>query len=82
MDAVMEVDSATVTRATVSARVYADARKLFAAEIDDSALETQVTEVLETLWTESTKVMTFIPVLALRDLRDRIGSEGGRSNQL
>jgi hypothetical protein len=80
MDAVIDAETATTARATMSERVYADARRMFAADVDEVVLETQVAQVLENLWTESTRVTTFIPVLALRDLRDRIGSLREPSN--
>jgi hypothetical protein len=77
MDAVAERDSRADSEIDLSARVYADARRTFAGEVDETRLEMEVAEVLDRLWTESTKVTAFIPVLALRDLRDRIEQSRG-----
>jgi hypothetical protein len=60
------------TVASVSEKVIADAQRSFAAHVDATLLERQVHEIVALLWTESTKVTTFIPVLALRDLRARL----------
>ncbi len=59
------------TLATMSARVLADAQRSFGEEVDATVLEQHVHEVMSLLWTESTKVTSFIPLLALRDLRER-----------
>lgn len=60
------------TAATVAEKVMADAQRSFASDVDATLLERQVHEIVAQLWTESTKVTTFIPVLALRDLRERL----------
>ena len=61
-----------VKAATVSGRVIADARKSFAAKVDATTLQEQVDEVVALLWMNSTNVTSFIPLLALRDLRTRL----------
>jgi len=65
-------NGAAPSAATVAEKVMADAQRSFAADVDATLLERQVHEIVSQLWTESTKVTTFIPVLALRDLRDRL----------
>ena len=72
MEAVLERDELETTRAALSLRVLADARRSFAADVDPVTLERDVHEVVAQLWTDSTKVTTFILVLALRALRERI----------
>jgi hypothetical protein len=62
------------TVASVAEKVVADAQRSFAADVDTTLLERQVQEIVAQLWTESTKVTTFIPVLALRDLRERLSN--------
>lgn len=62
------------TAASVAEKVVADAQRSFASDVDATLLERQVHEIVAQLWTESTKVTTFIPVLALRDLRDRLNN--------
>ncbi|MBA3450686.1 MAG: hypothetical protein H0T18_05685 [Chloroflexia bacterium] len=75
MKAVSDDQSQVATLATMSARVMADAQRSFAANVDTAFLEQRVHEVVSLLWTDSTKVTTFIPVLALRDLRDQLESD-------
>jgi hypothetical protein len=53
--------------------VLTDAQRSFGARLDAAMLEKEVHDVLSGLWSESTRVTTFIPVLALRELRDRLG---------
>lgn len=65
-------NGAAPSAAAVAEKVMADAQRSFAADVDATLLERQVHEIVSQLWTESTKVTTFIPVLALRDLRDRL----------
>ena len=67
------------TAASVAEKVVADAQRSFAAGVDATLLERQVHEIVAQLWTESTKVKTFIPVLALRDLRNRLDNGNGPS---
>ena len=67
------------TAASVAEKVVADAQRSFAAGVDATLLERQVDEIVAQLRTESTKVTTFIPVLALRDLRDRLDNGHGPS---
>ena len=74
MKAVSDNREQVATLATVSARVFADAQRSFAAEVDAAVLQRQVDEVVSLLWTESTRVTTFIPLLALRELRERLGN--------
>jgi hypothetical protein len=65
--------------ASMSARVLADAQRSFAAGCDSTVLRGHVDDIVSGLWTESTRVTTFIPVLALRDLRARLDDEAGPS---
>ena len=60
----------------VRARVLKDAqRSLHGVARDD--LENCVRVVVGNLWTEQTRVTTFIPVLALREVREMIERQGG-----
>jgi hypothetical protein len=65
---------------SMSARVLADAQRSFAARCDTTVLKEHVNDIVRGLWSESTRVPTFISVLALRDLRDRLGDEAGPSH--
>jgi hypothetical protein len=71
--AVTEVPESISTFASVADRVLTDAQRSFGARLDAAMLEKEVHDVLSGLWSESTRVTTFIPVLALRELRDRLG---------
>jgi hypothetical protein len=71
--AVSEVPESVTTFSSVTDRVLADAIRSFGAGLDAATLEKEVHDVVSQLWSESTRVTTFIPVLALRELRDRLG---------
>ena len=75
MTTILDERAQVTTAATVSARVFADARQSFAAKIDSATLQERVDEVVALLWTDSPRVTAFIPLLALRELRARLGSD-------
>ena len=75
MNAVLDERAQVTTAESMSARVYADARQSFAAKIDSGTLQEQVDEVVALLWTDSPRVTAFIPLLALRELRARLGND-------
>jgi hypothetical protein len=56
---------------TITARVLAESRRTYGATVDDMTLQTWVTSALSLLLTEQTRVTQFIPVLAMRDIRER-----------
>jgi hypothetical protein len=60
----------TKTAETIRARVLAESRRTYGATIDDITLESWVASVLGSLLTEQTRVTQFIPVLAMRDIRE------------
>lgn len=76
----MEQTAATAVRmpapAAMTARVMSEARRVYGTSIDDGLLARCVDQAVAGLWTESTKVTTFIPVLALRDVRDMLERNG------
>lgn len=57
-------------------RVATDARQSFANGIDDNDLEQCVAEAVAGLWTANTRVTTFMPVLALREVREALERRG------
>lgn len=61
----------TRTTQTITARVLAESRRTYGATVDDSTLQSWVTSALSTLLTEQTRVTQFIPLLAMRDIRER-----------
>ncbi len=56
---------------TITARVLAESRRTYGATVDDITLQSWVTSALSLLLTEQTRVTQFIPVLAIRDIRER-----------
>lgn len=56
---------------TITARVLAESRRTYGATVDDMTLQSWVTSALSLLLTEQTRVTQFIPVLAMRDIRER-----------
>jgi hypothetical protein len=59
----------------MSVRIFAEAQRSFAAEMDAATLQHHVDEVVSLLWTEATTVTSFIPLLALRELRARLAND-------
>ncbi len=59
------------TAQMISARVLAECRKTYGSTIDDTTLELWVTSVVSSLLDERTRVTQFVPVLAMRDIRER-----------
>ena len=72
MAAVAERQGNLATVAAMTERIMLDAQRSFASGVDPADLKRHADEVIAQLWTESTTVTTFIPVLALRALRERL----------
>lgn len=60
------------TPALMVTRVLNDAQRAFGQRADQTTLEQCTERAVATLWTESIKVRTFVPVLALRYIRDML----------
>ena len=58
------------TAQSITARVLAESRRTYGATFDDSTIQFWVTSSLSTLLTEQTRVTQFVPVLAMRDIRE------------
>jgi hypothetical protein len=56
----------------MTARVLADAKRTFRDVTDEAFLERIAREEVDELCQDSIKVTTFVPVLALRRIRDRL----------
>lgn len=61
----------TKTSQAINARVLAECRRTYGARVDDSTIQYWVDSVLSKLLDEDTRVTQFIPVLAMRDIRER-----------
>jgi hypothetical protein len=77
MERLFNERDAVATPAAMVERVLTDARRTFGGTTDDELLEQCVRDAVRGLWPDSSKVKTFIPVLALRHVRDMLES-GGR----
>jgi len=75
MDTLLGSSDALRTVDGVRDRVLSEARRTFSQLVDDSFLEDCAARAVDELWTESIKVKTFVPVLALRRIRDVIESQ-------
>jgi hypothetical protein len=63
------------TEQSIRERVLSEARRTYKQFVDDSFLQDWAARAVDELWTESIKVKTFVPVLALRRIRDAIESQ-------
>ena len=75
MDSLLGQSESVRTPAAMSARVYADAKRAFSGLADDAILEQLARDAVNELCDGSVKVTTFVPVLAMRRVRDVL--EGG-----
>jgi hypothetical protein len=71
VDTMTERD-AVPTPASMATRVLRDARRTFGDDVSPSDLERYATAAVADLWRDSIKVTTFIPVLALRQIREML----------
>jgi hypothetical protein len=58
--------------AAMTARVLVDAKRTFGEVADVDVLERYVEHAVAGLWQETIKVKTFVPVLAMRQIRDML----------
>ncbi len=59
------------TSQTISARLLSECRRTYGSLVDDITIQVWVSSALSTLLTEQTRVTQFVPVLAMRDIRER-----------
>lgn len=62
--------SFTKTSQTITARVLAECRRTYGSVADDTTIQTWVTYAVSRLLTEQTRVTQFVPVLAMREIRE------------
>ncbi|MDQ3693705.1 MAG: hypothetical protein M3464_08760 [Chloroflexota bacterium] len=72
MVSTMTESDAAPTPATMATRVLKDARRAFGDEVHPSDLERYATEAVTGLWRDSIKVTSFVPVLAMRQIREML----------
>lgn len=72
MDSLLGRSDSVRTSAAMGARVLADAKRAFGDIADEAVLERITRDAVDELCRGSIKVTTFVPVLALRRVRDLI----------
>lgn len=75
METIGRQRDAVVDPGTVTARVLADAKRVFGELADDALIERCTRQAVDDLWREPVRITTYIPVLALRGVRERIEAQ-------
>jgi hypothetical protein len=70
MDGLLGQSESVRNPAAMTARVLADAKRAFGAKMDEAVLERVARDAVDELCRDSIKVTTFVPVLAMRRVRD------------
>jgi len=74
--ALLETNEQVPDRASMCERVLADAKRLYGSLVNDVVLEQHAREATAEIWTDSIRVTRFVPVLALRRLREKLDATG------
>jgi hypothetical protein len=74
MEAVIIGQEAVQTADSVARRLVSDARRTYDAQIDDAFLEECARDAVNDVWHDSVKVTTFVPLLAMRRMREIVSS--------
>ena len=74
MDNLLGQSGSVRTPDAVAARVFSDAKRAFGGLADDALLERVARDAVDEFYHGSIKVTTFIPVLAMRRVRDLLES--------
>jgi hypothetical protein len=73
--ALPETNEQAPDRALMSDRVVADAKRLYGSLVNDVVLEQHAREATAEIWTDPIRVTHFVPVLALRRVREKLAAE-------
>jgi hypothetical protein len=76
MDNVFGQKDAAGTADAMTARVLTDAKRAFGDEVEAPLLERYARDAVTSLWRDSIRVTTFVPVLALREIREMLDGQG------
>ena len=68
----MEQGEAAMTSGTMTARVVSDAQRLFGDRATAPVLEDYAQAAVSDLWQDSIKVTRFVPLLALRQVKEML----------
>ena len=80
MEALFGGQETVLTPDSVARRLVVDARRTVAGRIDDAMLEECARDAVSYIWHDSVKVTTFVPVLAMRRMRDILSSQSTTGN--
>lgn len=75
MENVFGQKDAVGTADAMTARVLTDARRAFGEEVEALLLERYARDAVASLWRDSIRVKTFVPVLALREIRQMLDGQ-------
>ena len=74
MDDLLAPNAASIDQVAMTARVYADAERAFGGQATAVVLERCARDAVADLWVEGIRITSFVPVLALRHVRDMLGN--------
>lgn len=72
MDNVFGQKEAIGTADAMTVRVFSDAKRAFGDTVAPPLLERYAEDAVAALWRDSIRVTTFVPVLALREIREML----------
>lgn len=75
MDDLQAANAVSVDQVTMTARVFADAERAFGGQATTVVLERCARDAVADLWVEGIRITSFVPVLALRHVRDMLGRD-------
>ena len=70
----------TSTPSAIMARVVLDAKRAFSTVRDEERVERAARQAVEEFWSAKVKVTVFIPVLAIRRIRDLLEQQSENSS--
>jgi hypothetical protein len=73
METLLGQSEAAKSPAAIADRVAADAKRTFGSIKDEASLDALARNAVDEFFRDSIKVTTFVPVLALRRVRDQVG---------
>jgi hypothetical protein len=74
MDTVLLAGAADLDRATMVDRVTIYVRRYYGDEADEDTLARWAEEAVNRVWGDGVRVTAFVPMLALREVRERVRS--------
>jgi hypothetical protein len=72
MDAILFGDSASLGKAAIAERVATYAKRYYHGEADEELLAKWAEEAVSHVWGEGVAVTKFVPMLALREVREHV----------